>query len=133
MIMTAAMLYLQQLNIDQLQIKTLDGTAALNGLLKWPGAVSWDGQLVIDNIDLKKLNTPYSGNFSGIVIVGKPEYICIDIFVKAVCFLCFQIIDPGNRAAVLLILVGTAFPCRNNHEIIGVSGPALPVPAILPA
>ena len=58
---------LQQLNLKQLLVNTLDGTATLSGLLNWQDAIKWDGQLAIDKIDLEELDTQYTGNFSGLI------------------------------------------------------------------
>ena len=58
---------LQQFKLKQFLINILDGTAELSGLLKWQDAIRWDGQLAVDKIDLAKLNTQYSGNFSGVI------------------------------------------------------------------
>ena len=58
---------LQQFNLKQLLVNTLDGTANLSGLLQWQDAIKWDGQLAIDKIDLAKLETQYTGNFSGLI------------------------------------------------------------------
>ena len=56
---------LQQLNIEQLRVNTLDGSLNLQGLLGWQDAIKWQGLLSVDKIDLAQLNTQYTGNFSG--------------------------------------------------------------------
>lgn len=58
---------LQQLNIEQLKMNTLDGSLNLQGLLGWQDAIKWRGLLSVDKIDLAQLNTQYTGNFSGTI------------------------------------------------------------------
>lgn len=58
---------LQRANIEQLVVKTLDGAFTLKGLLNWQKALQWQGQLAIDKVDLAKLETKYTGNFSGLI------------------------------------------------------------------
>jgi len=58
---------LQQLNIEQLKINTLDGSLNLQGVLGWQDAIKWRGLLSVDKIDLAQLNTQYTGNFSGTI------------------------------------------------------------------
>lgn len=58
---------MQEFNVKQLLLKTLNGTAKLSGLLQWQKAIKWDGQLAMNSIDLAELNTGYTGNFSGLI------------------------------------------------------------------
>ncbi len=58
---------MQEFNVKQLLLKTLNGTAKLNGLLQWQKAIKWDGQLTMNNLDLAELHSDYTGNFSGLV------------------------------------------------------------------
>jgi translocation and assembly module TamB len=58
---------LEQLNLQYLRVKTLDGSVNLSGLLSWPETIKWRGQLAVDKIDLAQLNTQYTGNFSGLI------------------------------------------------------------------
>ncbi len=58
---------LQEFNVKQLLLKTLNGTAKLNGLLQWRKAIKWDGQLAMQNLDLSELNSDYTGTFSGLI------------------------------------------------------------------
>ncbi|MGB5444237.1 MAG: translocation/assembly module TamB domain-containing protein [Psychromonas sp.] len=56
---------LQKLSLDKLKIDTLDGLLQLKGLLNWKKNISWQGELAIDGIDLKQLETAYTGRFNG--------------------------------------------------------------------
>jgi len=56
---------LQKLNVNKLKINTLNGLLQLTGLLDWSKKITWQGQLDIKDIDLKQLETEYTGQFSG--------------------------------------------------------------------
>lgn len=56
---------LSTLNLEQLSLHTLDGMANLQGKLDWSDAIKWQGDLTLNEIDLKQLETQYTGNFSG--------------------------------------------------------------------
>ncbi|WP_019614523.1 translocation/assembly module TamB domain-containing protein [Psychromonas ossibalaenae] len=58
---------LQELNLQQLIVHTLDGSVNLSGLLNWQDSLKWRGQLSLDAVDLKQLKTEYTGNFSGLI------------------------------------------------------------------
>ncbi|HEY7864631.1 MAG TPA: translocation/assembly module TamB domain-containing protein [Psychromonas sp.] len=56
---------LQKLKVDKLKINTLNGLLQLTGLLDWSNKIIWQGQLDIKDIDLKQLETEYTGRFNG--------------------------------------------------------------------
>jgi len=56
---------LQKLDVNNLKINTLNGLLKLTGLLDWTKKISWQGQLDIKDIDLKQLETEYTGQFNG--------------------------------------------------------------------
>jgi translocation and assembly module TamB len=56
---------LQKLNVNHLKINTLNGLLKLSGLLDWSKKIIWQGQLDMENIDLKQFKTEYTGQFNG--------------------------------------------------------------------
>ncbi|WP_372882954.1 translocation/assembly module TamB domain-containing protein [Psychromonas sp.] len=56
---------LQKLRLDKLKVDTLDGFLQLTGVLDWKNNISWQGELAINGIDLKQLETEYTGQFNG--------------------------------------------------------------------
>lgn len=69
---------LQQLKLEPLISKTLDGAINLSGQLNWQQGLEWQGELALENINLAPLKTQYTGVFSGLIkqkvnIVLHPE------------------------------------------------------------
>lgn len=58
---------LQQLNVENLTVNTLNGEIDLSGLLTWKDKIDWVGQLKLTEINLQELETAYNGYFSGII------------------------------------------------------------------
>jgi len=56
---------LQQVDIQELIVNTLDGNAQLSGKLSWKDAIKWAGDLSINKIDIAQLETGYTGDISG--------------------------------------------------------------------
>ncbi|MFT6926833.1 MAG: translocation and assembly module TamB [Psychromonas sp.] len=66
---------LQKLNVNNLKINTLNGLLQLTGLLDWSKKIAWNGQLDIKDIDLKQLETEYTGQFNGKL----KQYVAIEL------------------------------------------------------
>ena len=56
---------LEQIDIQQLMVNTLDGNAQLSGKLNWKDAIKWAGDLTLNKIDIAQLDTGYTGDISG--------------------------------------------------------------------
>ncbi|ABM03686.1 hypothetical protein DUF490 [Psychromonas ingrahamii 37] len=66
---------LQNLNVNNLKINTLNGLLKLTGALDWSKKITWQGQLDIEDIDLKQFKTEYTGQFNGKL----KQYVAIEL------------------------------------------------------
>jgi len=58
---------LTSLSLSRLFVKTLEGTAELQGQLSWQKQLQWDGNLSVNNINLHALNQDYTGEINGTI------------------------------------------------------------------